>query len=53
MSLSLQYQMEISVAMSGKVIARVNFINDNTDGDRVLGGWKKLRCANKFMDTQN
>ena len=45
--------MEISVAMSGKVIARVNFINDNTDDDRVLGGWKKLRCANKFMDTQN
>ena len=54
MSLSLQYQVEISVAMSGKVIARVmNFTNDLTDGDRVLGGWKKLRCANKFMDTQN
>ena len=54
MSLSLQYQVEISVAMSGKVIARVmNFTNDLTDGDRVLGGWKKLRCANKFMDTKN
>ena len=43
-TLSLQYQVEISVAMSGKVIARVmNFINDLTDGDRFLGGWKKLR----------
>ena len=55
MSLSMPYQLEINEARSGKVITRViNFINDLTDGDREsVGGWKKLRCANKFMDTQS